>query len=68
MSRRNFLTSLLALGLGTFAGPSFAQSLAGKEVKIGYQKNGVLYLAKQKGEFEQALKAKGLSVKWVGND
>ena len=65
MSRRNFLSSLLALGLGTLAGPSFAQSLAGKEVKIGYQKNGVLYLAKQKGEFEQTLKAKGLSVKWV---
>ena len=65
LSRRKVLAGIVAASTATialapasvFAGPS--------EVRIGYQKNGVLYLAKETGQLEAALKAKGLTVKWV---
>lgn len=68
MNRRHLLQTLAAAA--TFAlpnaGPAFAQSAAApKEVRIGYQKNGLLLIAKQQGRLEQRLKPLGIEVKWV---
>ncbi len=67
MSKRTFLKNVLAVSMAAIAlSPAslFAQS-APKEIRIGYQKNGLLYLAKETGQLDDAFKAKGLTLKWV---
>lgn len=67
LRRRTVLTSFLVASTAAIAlSPAslFAAS-APTEIRIGYQKNGVLYLAKETGQLEEKLKAKGLTVKWV---
>ncbi len=67
MSKRAFLKSILTVSLAAIAlSPAslFAQT-ATKEIRIGYQKNGLLYLAKQTGQIDEAFKAKSIDVKWV---
>jgi sulfonate transport system substrate-binding protein len=67
MQRRNFLQlflggSLTGLGLSETAQ---AQAFAGaKELRIGYQKNGVLVVARQQGALEHRLEPRGIEVKW----
>ena len=65
MKRRDFLR----LSLGTAAAaalPVGAQADAGvKEIRIGYQKNGVLVVARQQGSLENHFKPRGIDVKWV---
>lgn len=64
MERRDFLklstAAIAALGVS----PALAQTAA-KEVRIGYQKTGVLVIARQQGTIEKRLAASGTSVKWV---
>jgi aliphatic sulfonates family ABC transporter substrate-binding protein len=66
MNRRLFLSAsfgvLVALGLS--AAPAVAQT-APKEVRIGFQKNGPLLIAKQQGRLEERFKPLGIEVKWV---
>ena len=65
MKRRDFLK----LSLGTAAVtalPVRARAEAGvKEIRVGYQKNGVLVLARQQATLEKHFKPQGIDVKWV---
>ena len=60
LGKRSFLKAVLATSLAALAlSPAslFAQS-APKEIRIGDQKNGLLYLAKETGQLEEFFKAK----------
>jgi sulfonate transport system substrate-binding protein len=65
MRRRDFLK----LSAGTIvAGAVVRQARAQasvKEIRVGYQKNGVLVIARQQGVLEQHFAAQGIGVKWV---
>ena len=65
MKRRDFLK----LSLGTAAVtalPVRARAEAGvKEIRIGYQKNGVLVIARQQAALEKHFNPLGVDVKWV---
>jgi sulfonate transport system substrate-binding protein len=65
MKRRKFLE--LSLGTVGFAAlSSGARAEAGvKEIRIGYQKNGVLVIARQQATPENHFKPLGIDVKWV---
>jgi sulfonate transport system substrate-binding protein len=66
MRRRDFLR--FSLGASTLIGlsrQSNAQVSAGaKELRIGYQKNGVLVIARRQAVLEHTLKPLGIDVKW----
>lgn len=65
MKRREFLK----LSLGTAAVtalPLRARADSGvKEIRVGYQKNGVLVIARQQATLEKHFKPQGIDVKWV---
>lgn len=65
MKRREFLT----LSLGTVATAALSQralaQAGAKEIRIGYQKNGVLVIARQRATLENHFKPQGVDVKWV---
>src|SRR3954454_6621515 len=65
MQRREFLK----LSLGTAATAAFASRAnaqgALKEIRIGYQKTGVLVIARQQAVLEKHFSASGIEVKWV---
>src|SRR6266478_2457228 len=65
MRRRDFLK----LSVGTAAAAALssrARAEAGvKEIRIGYQKNGVLVIARQQATLENHFKPLGIEVKWV---
>src|SRR3954469_8315083 len=65
MQRRDFLK----LSVGTAAAAAFASRAnaqgAVKEIRIGYQKNGVLVIARQQAALENHFKPLGIEVKWV---
>ena len=65
MKRREFLR--LSLGTAAVAALSGrAQAEVGvKEIRIGYQKNGVLVIARQQSILEKHFKPQGVDVKWV---
>ena len=65
MKRRDFLK--LSLGSAAIAALSpGAHAEAGvKEIRIGYQKNGVLVIARQRAVLENHFKPLGIEVKWV---
>jgi sulfonate transport system substrate-binding protein len=65
MKRRDFLK--LSLGTAAIAALSpHAQADTGvKEIRIGYQKNGVLVIARQQASLENHFKPRGIEVKWV---
>src|SRR5882672_5986897 len=65
MKRRDFLK--LSFGSAAVAALSLrAQAAAGvKEIRIGYQKNGVLVVARQRASLENHFKPLGVEVKWV---
>jgi sulfonate transport system substrate-binding protein len=65
MQRREFLK--LSLGTAAIAVVS-AQARAEanvKEIRIGYQKNGVLVIARQRATLEDHFRPRGIEVKWV---
>jgi sulfonate transport system substrate-binding protein len=68
MRRREFLgISLVAVASGIPGIPA-AQSPRGgelRELRIGYQKSGVLVIARQQGVLEERLGKRGIAVKWV---
>jgi sulfonate transport system substrate-binding protein len=65
MKRREFLK--LSLGTAVVATlSSQARAESGvKEIRIGYQKNGVLVIARQRATLEQHFEPQGIAVKWV---
>jgi sulfonate transport system substrate-binding protein len=65
MKRREFLK--LSLGSAAVAAvPLRARAEAAvKEIRIGYQKNGVLVIARQRATLENHFKPAGIDVKWV---
>lgn len=64
MKRRDFLK--LSLGTAAVALSSHAEAQSGvKEIRIGYQKNGVLVIARQQATLEKYFKPLGIDVKWV---
>ena len=65
MKRRDFLK--LSLGTATAAVlPANARAEAGvREIRIGYQKNGVLVIARQQSTLEKHFNPQGIDVKWV---
>ncbi|WP_426440234.1 sulfonate ABC transporter substrate-binding protein [Bradyrhizobium genosp. P] len=65
MKRREFLK--LSLGSAAVAALSRRASAEGevKEIRIGYQKNGVLVIARQRADLENHFKPRGIEVKWV---
>jgi sulfonate transport system substrate-binding protein len=65
MKRREFLQ--LAVGTATVAALSrqARAQTAVKEIRIGYQKNGVLVIARQQATLEKHFASQGIAVKWV---
>jgi len=65
MKRRDFLK--FSLGTAAVAALStHGQAETGlKEIRIGYQKNGVLVIARQQAHLENHFKPLGIEVKWV---
>jgi len=65
MKRRKFLK----LSLGTVAVAALSQQAHAqtglKEIRIGYQKNGVLVIARQQATLEKHFAPRGIGVKWV---
>ncbi len=65
-ARRAMTAGLLALSAAVFLPwTASAQTAAPKEVRIGYQKNGLLILAKQRKSLEAKLNPLGIEVKWA---
>lgn len=65
MQRRDFLRlSVGTAAAAAFASPANAQS-AVKEIRIGYQKTGVLVIARQQASLEKHFTALGIDVKWI---
>src|ERR1700728_3804928 len=63
MQRRVFLVALAAT-VGAIAGsPARAGNV--RELRIGYQKNGVLVIARQQAVLEKRLAESGINVTWV---
>jgi sulfonate transport system substrate-binding protein len=63
-TRRQAAALLLALGAGLANGAA-AQNAAPKELRIGYQKVGVLVVARQQRSIETRLASQGITVRWI---
>ncbi|WP_050387543.1 sulfonate ABC transporter substrate-binding protein [Bradyrhizobium pachyrhizi] len=65
MKRREFLQlSLVTAATAAMSRGAQAQADA-KDIRIGYQKNGVLVITRQREALENHFKPQGISVKWV---
>jgi sulfonate transport system substrate-binding protein len=65
MQRRDFLKlSAGTAALAALGAPAIAQG-APKEIRIGYQKNGVLVITRQRANLEKHFSSQGIEVKWV---
>lgn len=65
MQRRDFLKlSIGTAAAAAIASPAIAQD-AVKEIRIGYQKTGVLVIARQQASLEKHFTAQGIDVKWI---
>jgi sulfonate transport system substrate-binding protein len=65
MKRREFLKmSLGSAAVAALSSRARAEASV-KEIRIGYQKNGVLVIARQKAALENHFKPAGIEVKWV---
>jgi sulfonate transport system substrate-binding protein len=65
MKRRDFLKLSTGFTAATaVSSRAFAES-ALKEIRLGYQKNGVLVIARQRATLEDHFKPRGIEVKWV---
>ncbi|WGD51646.1 sulfonate ABC transporter substrate-binding protein [Bradyrhizobium sp. CB1650] len=65
MQRRDFLKlSVGTAALAAFASRAKAQGTV-KEIRVGYQKNGVLVITRQQAALERHFSPQGIDVKWV---
>ncbi len=65
MNRRHFLGSAAIAGLSLSAGITAARAQGITRFNIGFQKNGVLVVARNQRLIEKALEPRGISVNWV---
>jgi sulfonate transport system substrate-binding protein len=64
IDRRSFVRAgVAAAALGFSGAPAFAESP--KQIRIGYQKNGILVVARQQAVLEQHFKAAGGAIDWI---
>ncbi len=64
MNRRELFLAAGA-AVATVAGASPPRAAEPRELRIGYQKSGILPLVKQQGRLEERFKPQGIAVKWV---
>lgn len=64
MKRRQFLRALGTATIAILSSRVRAESDL-KEIRIGYQKNGVLVIARQRASLEEHFAPQGIGVKWV---
>ena len=65
MQRRDFLKTTALLAAGALTSTSVLAQSAVKEIRIGYQKTGVLTVVKGLGFLEKRFEKDGIAVKWV---
>ncbi|WP_050423275.1 sulfonate ABC transporter substrate-binding protein [Bradyrhizobium tropiciagri] len=65
MKRREFLQLSLVTAASAALSRSAQAQADTKEIRIGYQKNGVLVITRQREALENHFKPQGVSVKWV---
>ncbi|MCC8967851.1 aliphatic sulfonate ABC transporter substrate-binding protein [Bradyrhizobium sp. Pear76] len=65
MKRREFLQLSLATAAAAALSPGAQAQADTKEIRIGYQKNGVLVITRQREALENHFRPQGISVKWV---
>ncbi|MBJ7406596.1 MAG: sulfonate ABC transporter substrate-binding protein [Bradyrhizobium sp.] len=66
MQRRDFLKlSVGTAAAAALASPAIAQGAAVKEIRIGYQKTGVLVITRQQAALEKHFTPRGIEVKWI---
>lgn len=66
LSRRTLLSTTVALAAAApLAGRPAGAEEAPKAIRIGYQKNGILLVAKTRGSLEQHFAPQGIAVEWV---
>jgi sulfonate transport system substrate-binding protein len=65
MQRREFLKWSLGTAASTALSPQVRAQDGLKEIRIGYQKNGVLVIARQQATLETHFAPQGIAVKWV---
>ena len=65
MKRREFLQLSLATAASAALSRGAQAQADSKEIRIGYQKNGVLVITRQRESLENHFKPQGVSVKWV---
>jgi sulfonate transport system substrate-binding protein len=65
MKRRKFLKLSLGTAAVVAVSPHARAEASVKEIRIGYQKNGVLVVARQRSTLENNFRPHGIEVKWV---
>jgi sulfonate transport system substrate-binding protein len=65
MRRREFLKLSLASAAAAALSPEARAQADIREIRIGYQKNGVLVIARQQAVLEKHFASQGIAVKWV---
>lgn len=65
MDRRTFLKLTSLATVASAMTPAVLRAQGASEVKIGYQKTGVLVIARQQGTVEKRFASEGVQVKWV---
>jgi len=65
MKRRELLKFSLGAAAIAALSPEARGQAGVKEIRIGYQKNGVLVIARQRSALEDHFKPLGIGVKWV---
>jgi sulfonate transport system substrate-binding protein len=65
MKRREFLKWSLGTAAAAALSPQVRAQDGLKEIRIGYQKNGVLVIARQQATLETHFAPQGIAVKWV---
>lgn len=65
MKRREFLKLSLGSAAMAVSSPAVRAQDSVREIRIGYQKNGVLVIARQQAVLEKHFASQGIAVKWV---
>ncbi|CAO4163243.1 aliphatic sulfonate ABC transporter substrate-binding protein [Methylorubrum populi] len=65
LDRRRLLAASLAAAAGTALGTPAPLAAEPGLLRIGYQKNGILAVAREQAAIEAALKGQGVGVRWV---
>lgn len=65
MDRRTFLKLTSLATAAAAMTPAVLRAQGTSEVRIGYQKTGLLVIARQRGALEKRFSAEGVQVKWV---